>query len=84
MSGKRVYFGLDEALLPCPHAYGYTVEVIDADTGRLIHSYSAGNHKLDSQGYVSVDSPMALDRETLKQYALSTADEIAAEYNADL
>lgn len=64
------------------HDTGYTVEVVDTNTGRIIHEYAAGNNPLESSPESALPAGEGLDRETLEQYAKQTAEEIAEEYNA--
>ncbi len=62
-------------------AYGYDVQVIRNGQVDESNSYSSGNNKFDSEDVVSVDSPDCVPIETLRKYAKTTAEEIAAEEN---
>ena len=57
-------------------ASGYTVTVIDSQ-GNAVHEYNAGNSPLESSAVVSEGG---LPVETLEQYAIQTAQELAEEY----
>lgn len=62
---------------------GSYYRVVVEEDGHPLDEYTGGNHRLESQGYVAPDHPMAEDLATMKRYALSTAAEMAAEYGAD-
>lgn len=61
---------------------GAYYRVIVEEDGYPLEDYTGGNHRLESQGYVGPDHPMAEDLATMKRYALSTAAEMAAEHGA--
>ena len=59
------------------HPFGYVVEVVVG--GKLAEQYEAGNNPCDSAPEASVVTG-GLSESVLKEYALVTAKEFAAEY----
>lgn len=57
---------------------GYTVTPY-YDDGSVGNEYSAGNHRLDSQGYVNQGDSNALTARELRKFAKQTAGEMAVE-----
>jgi len=71
--------------------YGYAVQV--ANGGEIVHEYTAGNHRMESQTVTSPRSPNAVKLRQLRRWARQTANEIAqnqgvpadrVEYDTDL
>lgn len=58
--------------------FGYEVTLLS--DREIIDSYSAGNHPQDSTEMLDPDDPIALPLERLRDLALNTAREIAAEH----
>lgn len=59
--------------------YGYCVEVWKG--GECLASYSAGNHRLDSQVCVPPSTPFAASIETIQSFCESTARDMGDEYD---
>jgi len=62
--------------------YGYHIEVIDG--GQTIHEYFAGNHPHDSAEVLDAEDLLAVPESQLREFAQSTAVQIAEEFNIPL
>lgn len=60
---------------------GYTVQIVLG--GKVIETYEAGNHPGDSQAFLPADDPLALSQDKLREYAETSAREIAGEYGIE-
>ena len=64
---------------PCEEKWcGYRVQVMDGDDPEPVEEYRAGNNPHVSDGYVPIRE--GLDRRTMRQFAVRTAEETAARY----
>ena len=61
----------------------YEVRCADPTTGEDIEEYTAGNHYGSSQDYVPPGTRHAATLEQMREWAESTAREMAEEYNAE-
>jgi hypothetical protein len=59
--------------------YGYQVEVLER--GQIIHEYFAGNHPHDSEEVLEPSDPLAVPEQEIRQFAQSTAEQIADEFS---
>jgi hypothetical protein len=59
--------------------YGYHIDVII--NGKIAHDYSAGNHPYDSEEVLEPTDPIAIPEEQIRVFAVSTAKQLAEEFN---
>ena len=62
--------------------YGYHIDVIV--NGKIAHDYSAGNHPNDSEETLEPSDPFAVPESQLREFAVSTAAQMAEEFNVPL
>jgi hypothetical protein len=62
--------------------YGYHIDVIV--NGKIVSDYSAGNHPSDSEEFLEPSDPAAVPEPKLREFAVSTAQQLAEEFNVPL